>query len=266
MKKKILLMTAIGLVLLGAVLAAALNAVFTVTDVVASFSVVSDEGSREALALQAELEEAFVGKSTTFLSLDDVRETVERYPAFRLEQSEKRFPRTLTLSVSERRETYAFRRENGAYAILDEDGVYLYDRESNVNRRMGENVLLEGFSLTADAAGAEASGAYFSEVLSFASSFVERFRDVRANLVSVSLRETPNAQAGEYFFRVRLREGVFVDVYNPTASPREKGMSVLEKYISLSDEQKLYGFFDVVDLFSGGFTVSEHRAEVPSGF
>ncbi len=69
MKKKVLLMTAVGLVLFGAVLGAALNAIFTVTDVVVSFAPVSQKGVEQSYALQETLDERFIGTSTTFLYL-----------------------------------------------------------------------------------------------------------------------------------------------------------------------------------------------------
>ncbi len=260
-KGKILLATFIGLVLLGAVLAAALNAVFTVTDIRVQFSLLSEEGVADSYALQADLEENFVGKSTTFLDLEEVRESVNAYPAFRLESVEKQFPRTVVLSVSERRETYAFALENGKFAILDDEGNYLYEKADNTNRRKGENVLLEGFSL--HRAGSGVSGECFSEALLFCNVFAEELDDIRANIRSIRLVPTGNTLEGDFFFRVGFSEGVYADVYQPSHLTEEKASAVLTRYLSLTDVQRLYGFFDVVDLLSGGFTVSEHRAQLP---
>lgn len=263
-KGKILLTTFVGLLLLGAVLAAALNAVFTVTDVAVEFSTLSEEGVADSFALQKELEEKYVGASTTFLDLEEVKNTVKRYPAFRMEGVEKDFPRTLRLVLSERKETYAFLRGgDGGFAVLDEEGLYLYDKEQNVNRRGGECVLLEGFDLAAGEAGLPVTGNYFGELLQFCEVFTEQLGDLRANLRSVCLVPTENAIAGDFFFRVQMKEGVYADVYNPAHLTREKAAAVLLSYQNLGDAQKLYGFFDVVDSVSGGFTVSEHRAHLP---
>ncbi len=261
-KGKILLTTAIGLVLLIAVIAAALNAVFTVTDVTVRFSALSEEGIADSYTLQAELEEKFVGSSTTFLDLDEVAEIVGKYPAFRLEELKKDFPRTLALSLSERKETCAFFR-NGRYAVLDDEGLFLYEKDQNVNRRHGENVLLEGFSLTAGEPGTAVTGEYFKEVLIICNVFAERLDDIRANLTSIRLIPTDNAIEGKYFFRLHLKEGVYVDVYDPEHLTEGKAMAVLDKYLSLSDAERLYGFYDVVDSVDGGFTVSDHRDKPP---
>lgn len=264
MKKKILLMTGIGLFLLGAVIAAALNAVLTITDVRVAFSTLSTEGGLEATALQAELEEKFIGSSTTFLNLEDARETVEKYPAFRVDEVKKEFPRTLCLTVSEREEVFAFQRAEGGFAVLDEEGRYLYDKQENVNRRLGENLLLEGFEIEAAEAGEFASGSYLSEAISFASVFASELHTARANIRSIALMPTENHIQGDYFFRIFMREGVCVDIYEPAVQIELKAFAVLDTYLGLSDAERLYGYFDIIPNATGGFTISGHSSSVPS--
>lgn len=262
-KGKVILSVAVGLLLLGAAIAAALNAVFTVTDIRVNYSILSPDGGRDSYALQKKLEESFVGKSTTFLALDDVRAAAEEFPCFKVEKTEKKFPRTVVMEISERRELYAVPLDAGKFAVLDEDGNYLYDKAENVNRRGGENVLLAGFAL--QTAGSGVTGSYYPEALAFLNVFSERLGDIRANIVSLTLTPTGNPLAGNVYFRLQMREGVYIDVLNPEHLTEQKAVAVLEKYLSLSDVQRLYGFFDVVDALSGGFTVSEHRAELPLG-
>ena len=266
MKKKVLILTGVAVALLIAVVAAALNAVFTVAHVEVLFSVCSSQGEAEAVLLQGELDDAYVGRSTTFLKLEEVEAAVERYPAFRVVSSEKRFPRTVVLSVEERREAYAFRRENGIFAILDEEGVYLYDSERNVNRRGGENILLEGFAFSAERAGEKVSGGHAEELFAMFSVFFQKLGDARANIVSVTL--SSEYEMGDYFF-LEMREGVTVDIFTPGNYTEEKAEAVIEKYLSLSEAEKTYGYFDVVDKGDTDdtddtddgrlFTVSQHR-------
>ena len=256
MKKKVLILTGVAVALLIAVVAAALNAVFTVAHVEVHFSVCSSQGEAEAVLLQGELDDAYVGRSTTFLKLEEVEAAVERYPAFRVVSSEKRFPRTVVLSVEERREAYAFRRENGIFAILDEEGVYLYDSERNVNRRGGENILLEGFELHAERAGEKVTGEEAEALLLMCGAFFEELGDARANLVSVTL--SSEYEMGDYFL-LEMREGVIIQIFTPENHTEEKAQAVIEKYLSLSETEKTYGFFDVIDTVDGDFTVSNHR-------
>lgn len=265
MKKKVLLMTLIGLLLLGAVIGVALNAVFTVTDVKIGFSTNSETGKAESFDIQRELEEEFVGKSTTFLDLDDVQLALERHPAFRVDSVRKVFPNTLVLSLTERTEVFAFARRDGGYAILDGEGTYLYDKEENANRRGGANLELFGFlDLSAEKAGSVATGTCFSELLTMLSVFREGLGDVRANLSSVWLLHTENPVQGEYYFRFTMKEGVTVNVYTPENFTEAKAEEILKTYLSLTDEQKLYGLFDVIDDLEGWFRISQHRAETPS--
>lgn len=263
MKKKVLLMTAISLLLLGAVLAAALNAVFTVTEVKVLYSALSEEGTADSYALQARLEELYLGSSTTFLDLEEVKETVKEFPAFRVDEVGKDFPRTLVLTLSEKEEVFSFRREDGSFAVLDEEGGYLYDKADNSNRCNGENLLLEGFSLSTGGVGDPAEGDYFEELITFFREWKTELKNVRANVRSVSLIPTENPMQGDYFFRIRMTEGVVADVYNPSNLTKDKALAVLATYRSLTDAQKMYGSFNVYDLVTGGFTVSRHEASLP---
>ena len=265
MKKKVLLMTTIGLVLLGAVIGVALNAIFTVTDVVVNYSVLSDTGEGESAALQTRLDETFVGKSTTFLKLEEVEATVSKFPGFELVEARKEFPRKIVLTVKERSEAFSFMKD-GIYSVLDDNGLYLYDNEDNYNRRSGENILLRGFDITVSESGKSPEGnAYLQAAFDVGSVFLEQLEDARANVVSITLMNTGLDTVGKYFFRIQMCEGVFIDIYGPQNSPKEKAADALKTYLALSDEQRLYGFFDIIDRADGGYTVSAHRAEVPKG-
>lgn len=262
MKKKVLLMTGIALVLLVAVIASAINAVFTVTKVELSASTCSDTGVTESIKLQEELNENYLGKSTTFLNLDDVKNTVFNYNCFELVSCSKQFPQKIVLQVSERKEVFAFLRENGTYAVLDGNGLYLHDSEKNSNRMGGQNILLEDFAITTSSAGVAATGEYLSEALEFIGVFIERLENARANILSVTLSEHP--YEGEYF-HIQMQEGVCVDVYTPSVLTRAKAEAALDTYLALSYEEKMYGYFDLMATNDNpnDFTVSRHYAEYP---
>ena len=72
MKKRTFLTTLIAILLLAAVIAAGLHAVFTVAYIQASFSTCTPEGERAAQQLKEELN-TYLGSSTTFLDLEQVR-------------------------------------------------------------------------------------------------------------------------------------------------------------------------------------------------
>lgn len=269
-KKKVLLLTGIGLILLVAVIAVALNAVFTVTDVKMNFARLSEEGAADAVKLQLDLEKAYVGKSTTFAKTETAEEIVKNYPSLALEEVHKEFPRTVVLTVSERKEAFSFRRsDNGRYAVLDEEGRYLYDRDTNTNRRKGENILFDGFVFEDTQPGELVKGELFDRALAFVQVFLDNLGDARANIVSVTLVEEYNPILGNNYLSVRMREGVIIKVYfgekeDESRTMEKKANAALAKYLSLSDAEKLYGYFDVIDSAQAGpdgngFTVGNHR-------
>ncbi len=242
-RTRAILATAVAFLLLAAAVGAGLNAVFTVTHVQAEFSTCSPAGDEDARRLRTELD-AFVGKSTTFLDLDDVAEAVTKYPHFRVERAEKRYPSTVYVSVAERKETFSYLQEDGMYAVLDEEGEFLEAREDNGNRLAGENILLEGLSLTRE--GGTVQGKYFAELLEIARAFASALGEFRANVVSVSLIGNTSDERND-FLRFRMREGVVIDLGNPALLPALKAEAAIVRYLSLGDEARVFGFITVVD-------------------
>lgn len=248
MKKRVIISAVVAFVLLVAVIAAGLNAVFTVTLVDASFATFSDGGAASAAALEEKLS-VFRGKSTTFLDLADVRALVAEYPCFRVDEVKKVYPARVELSVTERRETFACADGRGGYVVLDEEGIVLDTARSGIGNVQtgGDNILLENFTFEAKV-GQVAEGDYIAELLSVISVFREEFGQIRANVRSVSLRieaSEDNRRANR--FDVVMQEGVVIHVFNPSSLPAEKARAVADKYRALSDDEKLYGFIAAVD-------------------
>ena len=252
-KTKVLLITLIAFVLLFAAAVAGLNAVFTVTRVDTEFVVCSETGREEAEELKEKLDR-FVGRSTTFFKQSSVEKVVEEYPCFRVESFRKKFPETLKIVLVERKELFAFR-YGDAYAVLDEEGVYLHGGE-NVNRTGGENILLNNFDFTVSADGT-VSGKLFEETIAMFSAFSEMLPGIRASVVSV--RFTRNARApatsGNEFLIVTMREGVEIAIKNPSEGIAVKARAALtdvtDGYLNLPDERRITGAIHVGDLING---------------
>lgn len=244
-RARVILTTVIAFVLLLAAVAAGLNAVFTVTLVESSFVTCSTAGEEEAAELKETLDK-LVGKSTTFLKLETVRAAVEKYPNFRVETLEKKYPSTVKVSVVERKETFAILQGEERYAILDEDGLYLYDKKENTNRVAGSNILLMGFRLSF-AEDELAQGKYFTELLEVMTSFRAALGEIRSNIVSVRLEEGTRT-----ILLLRMREGVSIEIIMPETKPAEKAAAAVEKYLSLGDEERLFGMISVSHLADTG--------------
>ncbi|MBR7186614.1 MAG: hypothetical protein IKD43_03925 [Clostridia bacterium] len=250
MRKKVLLTTIVAFVILVAAVAAGLNAIFTVTYVRLEFQPYTEQGSADAQSLREDLD-TFIGKSTAFLDLDDVAAVVEKYPCMRLDLIEKANPTTIRLAITERRETFAAVREEGGYAILDEVGTYLYDKETAKNRSAGENILLEDFHFTVSEG--HVSGSYLPALLEMAAAFQETFGEIRANILSITLVQ-PTSNVRSDFFRLRMQEGVVIDIAKPSEGMREKSAAAIARYLTLSDEERTFGFITAFDGAEGAET------------
>lgn len=255
MKKRVLITTLVSFLLLCAVVAAGLNAVFTVTSVQAEFSVASAEGEREASKLKQELD-GYVGKSSTFLDEEEIASVIAAYPCMKAEKIEKHYPSTLEVRVSERREAFSLLTEQG-YAVLSDDGTYLYNKTDLSNRRGGENILLSGFSFELVQGQAVNDGA-FSAVIALYRVFSDVLGEPRANLVSL----TYNAGVVFDTFVLQMKEGIRIEIVSPTELTAEKARAALcdEKYgyLARSDGEKLSGCITVI--------ASEEKIEVDYDF
>ncbi len=248
MKTRVLLTTLISFLLLCAVVAAGLNAIFTVTAVEADFSVVSAEGEREAAELRQKLD-GFVGKSSAFLDEEEVASVIAAYPCMRADKIEKRYPFTLEVEISEREEMFSILSERG-YAVIAGDGTFLYYKDDLTNRTDGENILLTGFDLTLTE-GEGVEDETFSTLLAAYSVFEEVLLEARANIVSIAYDPNPVFDT----FVVQMREGVRIEIVSPTEGTEEKVRAALldegEGYLACSDGEKLCGCITVVGGESG---------------
>lgn len=243
MKARVLLTTLISFLLLCAVVAAGLNAVFTVTSVEAEFSILSAEGEKEAEELKEKLN-GFIGKSSTFLDEEEVRSLIASYPCMKAERVEKKYPSTLGVTVSERMEIFSVPTEHG-FAVLSDDGTCLYYKNDLTNRMGGENILLEGFSFSV-AQGETVSDETFNAVLTAYGVLREVLQEPRANVVSIAYR------SGLVFdsFVIAMREGVRIEIVAPKELTAEKMRQALldesEGYLVRSDGERLCGTVTVV--------------------
>lgn len=243
MKARVLLTTLVSFLLLCAVVAAGLNAVFTVTSVEAEFSVLSAEGENEAKELKEKLN-GFIGKSSTFLDEEEVKALIASYPCMKAEKIEKKYPSTLGVYVSERKETFSVLTEHG-FAVLSDDGTCLYYKNDLTNRAGGENILLEGFSFSM-AQGETLSDENFNTVLTAYGVLCEVLKEPRANVVSITYRHGLVYDT----FVVSMREGVRIEIVSPAELTAEKMRQALldesEGYLVRSDGERLRGSITVV--------------------
>lgn len=252
MKNRTFVTTLIAILLLAAVIAAGLHAVFTVAYVQASFSTLTQEGEVAAQQLKEALN-AYLGRSTTFLDLEEVRATAESDPRFSVVSLEKRFPSSVALEIEERQAAFAVRTGTG-YALVDNEGV-----------RIGETSSAQDYiELTGDFSvsfsDGRAEGEYMPELLAVYASFLEALGEPRANLLSVSLGSS-GASARFDSLRFQTREGVEIVIWNPSDRPSDTGLAAVQKYLDLTEVQRVRGSIVVQIVSASGEVNAEYFPE-----
>lgn len=258
MKKRTILTTILAFFLLAAVVAAGMNAVFTVTYVNASFLTYTAEGEAAAQQLKEELDQ-YLGRSTTFLDLEEVRATAQSNPRFDVISVEKQYPAAVTLEIVERRSAFALANDAGGYDVIDVDG-----------NRIGESASCSGlielagdFSFTIE--NGKLSGSYAQELLEAYSVMAELLGEPRANILTLSLED--NSATGTTMldrFRIATREGVEITLREPSVRMEEKMRAGLERYLSLSQEERVRGQIIVVIRTDTDRATAEYTATAAS--
>lgn len=258
MKKRTILTTILAFILLAAVVAAGMNAVFTVTYVNARFLTYTAEGEAAAQQLKEELDQ-YLGRSTTFLDLEEVRATAQSNPRFDVISVEKQYPASVTLEIVERRSAFALADEGGGYAVIDVDGNCIGESASC----SGLIELAGDFSFTIE--NGKLSGSYAQELLEAYSVMAELLGEPRANILSLSLED--NSATGTTMldrFRIATREGVEITLREPSVRVGEKVRAGLERYLSLSQEDRVRGQIIVVIRTDTDRATAEYTAAAAS--
>ncbi len=227
MKQKTIITTIIAFVLLVAVIAAGVNAIFTVTYVRATFRTYTERGAAAAESLKEELN-GYINRSSVFLNLDDVRATVEADPRFEVVSVAKEYPETVVVEVVERREAFAVAAEDGTYTVLDEEGWALGSSQTAEGY-----ILLEGFALTVQ--DGRAGGENFDLLLQAYNAMRELLGEVRANVLSVAYQ----SPADWTLFRIQMREGAEIVLLNPADRTGEMAAAATQCYLDMTDADRI---------------------------
>lgn len=235
------------------------STVYRVEDVTVQVAYVTEEAKLQGDGLQIRLEEAYEGVCTFFAKKSVAEEVIKEYPYFRISGFKKSYPKRLVFEVTENAEVYAIEKTVGAeYYVLSYDGVVLDIRDSHINPLSNEeNVVLKGLTVSVTRGEKPLGDPYFMPMLSVCQHLSEGLNGIRANIQSIELiRRMP-----ETIFAISTREGVKIYLNNPNVLTAEKVTAALNKYLSLSDEQKLTGrillFENSGEIFSNYSAVDE---------
>lgn len=232
--------------------------VYRVSAVTLEVSVVSEEAKAEAESLEARLSARYKKQNIFTVKSGAAKEEFADYPYFRLTGFKRSYPNRLIVTATEDAEVYAAEKpDSSGYYILGADGTLLCERTTPENRTdKKNNVILKGVFVSGEL-GSVPEDKDFTAALAFCCSIDGLFGGIRSNVVSVSLRAP--ASSSEYsVLQIDMREGVKVNVYNPSGESGKKAAAFCEFYCGLSAAERLSGRIDVTDfaLENGSYRVT----------
>ncbi len=251
MKKKILTIALTALLFLS-VAALAVSTVFRVERVALIANFTSSAGVT-AEDLQKELQAAYEKDSIFSIDKSKAEEVVKNHAYLRVTGFEKTYPDGLVVTVVEDSETYAVETENGYY-ILSVGGVVV-ERRAEANNRLdaAPNVLLKGLTLTGEVGETLSGDSAWASVYTLCVKMDEALGGIRKNVTCVEvLTRSPKT-----FYLVTMREGVKIYVEEPAFLTEEKARAAMDKYLSLSDGERMTGRIAVHAI--EGVVVAEYK-------
>ena len=250
MRKKLLVIVMTALIFASACILG-FTTVYRVDKVTLYVQAVSDseEAKSEEQALQESLLDAYKGENLLFSKKTTATEVLSKFPCFRLVKFDKKSPDRIVIEVTEDAEVYAVETEDGYY-LLSEDGTTLGKRGDYKNRLDGEdNLLMKGFSVTANRGEIPQNDPAFLAALAFSKEVSALLSGIRKNVLSVEriLKTPEGADFPAVMLCFTMKEGVRLYVNQAEIDTEEKANSAIEKYLSLSVEEKTKGAITLLE-------------------
>ncbi len=246
MKKNLAVIILTSIVFLSAVFLG-FSTVYTVDIVTLDPIIISQESSAEVEEIHKRLSKAYDKKSYFSVDKKAAQEVLSDFPYFRLSGFEKDYPNRLIVRIKEDEEVYAvpIYNEAGQYYILGESGTVLGTRDSYVNRLDKENnVLIRGIRVEGKRGSLLSGEEIFSPLFTFCQTMSQALKGIRKNVTDVEVIKLTQT---EMQVKITMNEGVKIYVGDIFTLPKEKAEKAMEKYFSLSDENKLAGRIFVVN-------------------
>ncbi len=239
-KKTIVIILTVLVFVAAAVLGTA--TVFRVRSVEIKAAVISNAATEEVKDLQQRLTDAYEKDSTFFVDNKKAKRITEEFPYFRITGFEKSYPDKVILYIAEEAEVFAVKKaDSDEYYIVGADGMILAVRASMENRLDGQpNILVDGEGLCVTGQKGEklVGGDKITGMIAFCNVMAEGLNGLRDNVVGITLADYgPDC--------LITREGVKIYVGDSHIATAEKAEAVLEKYLSLTDAQRMKGSIKV---------------------
>jgi len=258
MKKKTIWVCVLTAVVFLSMVAVGIATVFRIDEVTLRPTIVSQAATEEIDVLHERLSAAYENESYFSADKKPAEKILKDFPYFRMTSFKKRSPNRIEITVTEDVEAYAVpvKGEDSRYYILGEDGVVLGVRDTYINRLDGaSNLLITGLDVTGEKGKMLVGDDCVEELFAFCGVVSQSLGGIRRNVVSIEVLKMTSA-AEETFFRLTMKEGVRIYVGNPYVMTTEKAQAVIEKYLSLTDSERL----------TGRVAVSERAGELVIGY
>ncbi len=235
MKKKLLTIILTVLLLLS-IAALGVSTVFRVEQVTLIARLTPQAGIT-AEGLQEELERAYDKDGIFSVNDEKAERVVAKYSYLRVIGFKKSYPNAITVTIVEDTETYAVESEGGYY-VLNAEGIVVAHRAEANNRGDGApNLLVKGLTVTGKVGGTLSGDNAWGAMLALCQSVDDALGGIRRNVILAEVyRRTPQC-----FYRLTMAEGVKIYIVEPDLFTNEKGVAAIEKYLSLSAEERLTG-------------------------
>lgn len=220
------------------------NTAFSVNRVDADFALATDYNYAQAQSARDAINRKCLGQNILFLSEETVKNTLEPYPYLALRNFEKKYPNVLRVEIEEKVEVFAFA-YNGEYSMTDDEGkVYRTVKENKNVTDGGENFLFSG--LMPDDKGDFSADAYYKAAFLAGKITNDLTGGIRTCFDSLTVyKPTQNILTHEFI--LQSKEGVQLHILNPGVLTDKKITAAVQRYLSLSDAQKLKGQITVTD-------------------
>ena len=211
--------------------------VFRVDEVVVEVSAISEDAKMEAQDIRARLKKHYQDENIFVINDKGAKSIVADYPHFRIKGFKKDYPNRIVLTVTEDAEVYAVKQaEKEEYRIISADGTILAIHETPLNRLDGNaNVVIEGVSVSGKKGEKVSGDNRINVILEFCNQLSEKLNGIRNNVLTVKIYD--NAPQ----LHIYTQEGVKIYVAFPEHFTSQKADKIAEKYLALSDEERLRG-------------------------
>lgn len=242
MRRKILIIVLTGLIFLSAAILG-VTTVFRIDTVTLNTSKISAPAEAEAEALRERLMDIYDKNSIFTAKRSEAEAIMSEFPYFRITDFKRSYPNRIVVSLVEDEEVYAVETaaSDGNYYILSGSGTILGIRENASNRLDGErNVALQGLTVSGEKGGTLSGDDALLPMLTLCGKISGTLNGIRGNVVTVRVLYRTSTEDG-MIFSLTMQEGLKIYVYDVMALTEKKAEALAERYLSLSDAERMSG-------------------------